>query len=287
MLSFVRPARSVPGRGRAALPRLLLLGLALLAAATLAAQGRGYYGEGSSAPLREGLPERRAGFTFCRLLYTSVRSEPGGLGWSTDYPGSDVNFMVRLSQFTTTHISQWRDGEPGHAVVRPSDPILFSCPFVIMSDAGTVGFSDTEVERLREYLLKGGFLWADDFWGERAWAQFAGQIQRVLPEYGIVEMTPEHPLFTAYYTVKRVPQVPSIQHWRRSGGETSERGPESAQPHMRGIFDERGRLLVLMTHNTDISDGWEREGEDDEFFYSFSPEAYAVGLNVAIWAMTH
>jgi hypothetical protein len=87
--------------------------------------------------------------------------------------------------------------------------------------------------------------------------------------------------------VKRVPQIPSIQHWRRSGGETSERGYESAQTHMRGIFDDDGRLLVLMTHNTDISDGWEREGEDDEFFYLFSPESYAVGLNVAIWTMTH
>jgi hypothetical protein len=284
---FARVGRFLsPARGRA-LPRLLLAA-ALLAGATLAAQGRGFgYGEGAAAPLREGLPERRAGFTFCRLLYTSVRSEAGGLGWSTDYPGSDINFMIRLSQFTTTHISQWRDGEPGHAVVRPMDTALFSCPFVIMSDAGTLGLSEEEVGRMREYLLKGGFLWADDFWGERAWAQFAGQIQRVLPEYPIVEMTPEHPLFASYYTVKRVPQVPSIQHWRRSGGETSERGYESAQTHMRGIFDERGRLLVLMTHNTDISDGWEREGEDDEFFYLFSPEAYAVGLNVAIWTMTH
>ena len=268
--------------------RLLLLGVALLAAATLAAQGRGFgYGEGSAAPLREGLPERRAGFTFCRLLYTSVRAEAGGLGWSTDYPGSDINFMIRLSQFTTTHISKWTDGEVGHAVVRPTDPTLFGCPFVIMSDAGTVGFSEAEVVKMREYLLKGGFLWADDFWGERAWSQFSNEILRVLPGYQIVELTPEHPLFQAYYTVKRVPQVPSIQHWRRSGGETSERGYESAQTHMRGIFDERGRLLVLMTHNTDISDGWEREGEDDEFFYLFSPESYAVGLNVAIWAMTH
>lgn len=267
---------------------MLLLGSALLASATLGAQARGYgYGEGAGAPLREGLPEKRAGFTFCRLLYTSVRSEAGGLGWSTDYPGSDINFMIRLSQFTTTHISQWNDGQPGHAVVRPSDPTLFSCPFVIMSDAGTVGFDDTEVGRMREYLLKGGFLWADDFWGERAWAQFAAQVQRIIPEYRIVDIAPDHPLFAAYYTVKRVPQVPSIQHWRRSGGQTSERGGESAQTHMRGIFDDEGRLLVLMTHNTDISDGWEREGEDDEFFYLFSPEAYAVGLNVAIWTMTH
>ena len=264
--------------------RLPFLAL-LLSAATLAAQG--WYREGSGAPIREGLPDRTAGFTFCRLLYQSVRSEANGLGWSTDYPGSDVNFMIRLSQFTTTHISLWNDGEPGHAVVRPTDPTLYECPFLLMSDAGTAGFSEEEVRRLRDFLLKGGFLWADDFWGERAWVHFRGQMERILPGYPVIDIAPDHPLFTAYYQVERVPQVPSIQHWRRSGGETSERGYESAQVHMRGVFDDTGRLLVLMTHNTDISDGWEREGEDDQFFYLFSPEAYAVGLNVAVWMMTH
>lgn len=268
------------------LARRLPVLAALLLAASLAAQGYGYR-EGSGAPIREGLPDRHSGFTFCRLLYQSVRSEANGLGWSTDYPGSDVNFMIRLAQFTTTHISYWSDGEPGHAVVRPTDPALFSCPFLLMSDAGTAGFSEDEVEALRAFLLKGGFLWADDFWGEAAFEHFRGQVERLLPGYAVVDITPDHPLFSAYYQVKRVPQVPSIQHWRRSGGETSERGYATSQVHMRGVFDDGGRLLVLMTHNTDISDGWEREGEDDRFFYLFSPEAYAVGLNVAVWTMSH
>jgi hypothetical protein len=89
------------------------------------------------------------------------------------------------------------------------------------------------------------------------------------------------------FEVKEVPQIPSIQFWRYSGGLTSERGPESAEPHMRAISDRRGRLMVLMTHNTDIADAWEREGEDPSFFYSFSPTGYAVGINVLLYAMTH
>ncbi|MBI4539325.1 MAG: DUF4159 domain-containing protein [Gemmatimonadetes bacterium] len=275
------------------LPRLLLCGALLSLAGAVAAQvppdwGRSYWRPG---PLRQGLPVRQGGvdrgFTFCRLLYTSVRREANGRGWGTDYPMADNNFMVRLSELTTTRTSRWEDGEPGYAVLRATDANLFECPFLFVSDAGTAGFSDQEVARLREYLLKGGFLWADDFWGERAWAHWVGQIKRVLPGYGIVDLTPGHPLFSTLYHVGRIPQIPSIQFWRRSGGETSERGRESVEPHLRAIFDDQGRLVVLMSHNTDVADGWEREGEDDRFFYAFSPEAYALGINVAIWAMTH
>jgi hypothetical protein len=97
----------------------------------------------------------------------------------------------------------------------------------------------------------------------------------------------DHPVFRTMFDVKEVPQIPSIQFWRGSGGGTSERGSDSETPHMRGVSDHRGNLMVLMTHNTDISDAWEREGEDPQFFYSFSPAGYALGINVLIYAMTH
>ena len=87
--------------------------------------------------------------------------------------------------------------------------------------------------------------------------------------------------------MKEVPQIPSIQFWRGSGGGTSERGSDSAMPHMRGVSDRHGNLMVLMTHNTDIADAWEREGEDSEYFYRFSPRGYALGINVLVYAMTH
>jgi hypothetical protein len=158
-----------------------------------------------------------------------------------------------------------------------------------MSDPGSAGFSDDDVTALRSYLLKGGFLWADDYWGPRAWRDFAGEIAKVLPptEYPIRELSADHPIFRTLFDVQRVPQVPSIQFWRYSGQETSEMGPESAHAHMAAISDRRGRVMVLMTHNTDISDAWEREAEDPEFFYSFSPQGYAVGFNAVLYAMSH
>ncbi|NNF26722.1 MAG: DUF4159 domain-containing protein [Gemmatimonadetes bacterium] len=244
-------------------------------------------------PYREGLPVAEngvvdRGFTFCRLLYTSVRREQMGHGWNTDYPGSDHNFLERLEELTTTRPAVWADGQPGYAVVRPMQDELFQCPFLFLSDAGTAGFSDDEVRRLRLYLQKGGLIYADDFWGDWAWDHWASQLARILPEYPIADVEPGHTIMEALYRVPEVPQVPSIQFWRRTGrSRTSERGSESAEPHLRAIFDEDGRPLVVMTHNTDIADGWEREGEDDEFFYLFSPDAYALGINIVLYALTH
>jgi hypothetical protein len=156
----------------------------------------------------------------------------------------------------------------------------------MMASPGTAGFSTQEAERLREYLLKGGFLWGDDFWGEASWAHWAREIGKILPEYPIVDLDPTHPIFSTFYFVEELPQIPSLNRWR-PGMSTSELGAESAVPHMRAIFDDKGRLLVLMTHNTDIADGWEREADLESYFLLFSAKAYAVGVNVAIWSMTH
>lgn len=270
---------------RSSLSFWLLLVALLGLVAVLEAQFR--YSGPRSRVVAGVMPEERTGFTFCRLAYTSVRREAGGQGWSTDYPLADENLMIRLSELTSTDITRFRDGAPQHAIVEAGDDALFQCPFLFASDVGTMGLRDHEVDRLREYFAKGGFLWVDDFWGTRAWREWTLQIGRVLPEYEVVELTPEHPIFSTFYTVEEVPQIPSIQHWRRSGGETSERGDDSRDARMHAIFDDHGRILVVMTHNTDIADGWEREAEEWEFFHRFSPRGYAVGVNVAIWSMTH
>jgi uncharacterized protein DUF4159 len=228
-------------------------------------------------------------FNFCRGMFYSDRGEPGGQGWWTDYPAADVNFSIRLSELTKTRVSRTPSDEPNHLVVRLTDPELFQCPFIEMEDVGTARFSDEEAMRLREYLLKGGFLWVDDFWGEAAWRQWVDEIERVLPkvEYPIRTVPMDHAIFRLFFQVPKVPQIPSIAHWRRSGGGTSERGSESAVPQMYAISDSNGRIMVLMTHNTDISDAWEREAEDPRFFYQFSPDGYAVGINVMMYTMTH
>lgn len=233
-------------------------------------------------------PDRH--FVTCRMFYTSVRREANGAGWRTDYPWGERHLSLRLSELTATRISLLEASVPHAWLIRLTEDALFQCPFLVGSDVGTLGFSQVEVERLREYLLKGGFLWVDDFWGEAAWAQWANEIGRVLPssEYAIEDVPLSDPVFHTLMEVKAIPQITSIRFWRASGGRTtSERGEESAVPHFRGIRDRGGRLMVVMTHNTDVADSWEREGEDPEFFYQFSPDGYALGINVALYAMTH
>jgi hypothetical protein len=259
-----------------------------LAAAGAAAQQR--WGRLYRAPPRFPAADSFDGtFNFCRGMYTSVRPEAGGQGWWTDYPDADINFSIRLSELTKTRVSKARGNEPNHLVIRLSDDALFQCPYLHMEDVGTLQFSDDEVLRMREYLLKGGFLWVDDFWGPEAWSQWEYEIHRVLPpnEYAIHDLTRDHPFWRTMFLIEKLPQIPSINYWMRNGGETSERGWESEEPHIRGISDKHGRLMVLMTHNTDISDAWEREGEDPRYFYLFSPNGYAVGINVVVYAMTH
>jgi Domain of unknown function (DUF4159) len=272
--------------------RIMAAALATLTlASVVAAQDPGWFrGRFRGPEPRFPAPDSFDGyFNFCRGMYYSDRREPGGQGWWTDYSAADINFSIRLSELTKTRVSRTSEGQPNHLVVRLTDDELFRCPFIEMEDVGTARFSDEEVKRLRQYLLKGGFIWVDDFWGEEAWWQWVEEIQRVLPktEFPIRQVTPEHPLFRAFFQVSRVPQIPSIAHWRRTGGETSERGAESAIPQMYAISDAHGRVMVLMTHNTDISDAWEREGEDPRFFYQFSPDGYAVGINVMMYTMTH
>jgi uncharacterized protein DUF4159 len=259
-----------------------------LSAAAFAQFGRGEFANIPPRYMPNDLPDRN--FVVCRLQYTSVRREPSGGGWRTDYPYGEINLTTRLAELTRTPVSRDTDGRPNHYVVRLIDNELFECPFTMASDVGTLGLRPDEADQLRAYLLKGGFLWVDDFWGEAAWDQWAGEISRVLPpsEYPIEDVAITDPIFRSQFTVTKVPQITNIGFWRRTGGrETSERGEETKTPHFRVIRDHRGRIMVVMTHNTDVADSWEREGEDPAFFYQFSPDGYAVGINVLLHAMTH
>ena len=228
-------------------------------------------------------------FLYCRGFYNSVDFEPGGQGWSTDYPGADNNFSVRLAELTRMHIKLNEERVPNYGVVSLTDALLYKCPVLFMEDVGTLEFSETEVQALRAYFLKGGFLWVDDYWGSVAWDRWSQQISRVLPpdQFPINDVPLTHPIMHTLYDVKDYLQVPSIQFWYRNGGSTSERGSDSAQVHYRGIQDKSERLMVFMTHNTDVSDTWEREGESREYFDLFSPRGYAIGVNVVLYAMTH
>jgi hypothetical protein len=268
--------------------------LLLAATATFAQEierfrGWGGYGRNRYPPRYPTETSFDGGFNFCRLMYTSDRREDGGSGWSTDYWDADINFTTRLGELTKTTVSRRADGDPNHLTVRITDPLMFNCPFLSATDVGTAFFTDSDAATLRAYLEKGGFLWVDDFWGPYAWDNWVSNISKVLPpaRYPIRDLEPSHPIYRTLFEFTELPQIPSISFWRRYNGETSERFELSRQPHFRGIADENGRLMVVMTHNTDISDAWEREAEDPQFFFSFSPQGYAVGLDVVLYGMTH
>lgn len=240
-------------------------------------------------PVRSATPESFDGaFNFCRIMY-SMSQDGDGSNWSVDYPRADVNLSIRLAELTKTRISVDATGEPNHVVMSLTDPLLFDCPFAMMTEVGGAYISPQEAVKLREYVQKGGFLWADDFWGSYAWEHWVGELRKALPanEYPIFELPKDHPLFKAQFQITRVPQIASINFWAGSGGSTSERYADSAVPHAMGIADKNGRLLVLMTHNTDFGDSWEREGDDPHYFYNFSVEGYGFGINVLLYALSH
>jgi hypothetical protein len=277
---------------RRRLPWLLVgtLGLAAVAATAAAQIWAGGYGR--TPPRFPTDATFSGGFNFCRAMFQSNRREKQG--WGTDYPGADINFSIRLSELTKVHVSMRDDTEvpePDAVVVRLTDDALFKCPFIMMEDAGTIRLADAEVDRLQEYLVKGGFLLVADYHGSWGKEQFDEQISRVLPpaRFPVADITPpfDHALWKAMFPVQQLPQMASIQTWRRTGDIIERWNDEGGLPTARAISDEQGRIMVLMVHNTDLPDPWEREGEDKDYFYRFSPDAYAVGINILLYAMSH
>ncbi len=226
-------------------------------------------------------------FHFCRVYFRSDFRGDGGT-WNVDWPRADINLSVRLGELTRAAVSM-TGGEPNPLIVRLTDDALFQCPFVMMTEVGSAFLDEKEAARLREYLLKGGFLWADDFWGTYAWEWWVAQLRKVLPagDYPIVDLDNTHPLFRSQFVIKETPQIASINFWAGSGGGTSERGADSAVARSRVILDAHGRIMVLMTHNTDIGDSFEREGDDPQYFLKMSVPGYAYGVNALLYSMTH
>lgn len=227
-------------------------------------------------------------FSFARLRYTSYRGGGwGGWGgwrgrgqWATDAPDADLNLLFRLQQMTSMKVN------PNVTYIDITPEQLSQYPFVYMIEPGSLEFTPDEVTALREYLLNGGFLMVDDFWGEVEWENFRYEIGRVFPDREPVELEIDHPIFHCVFDLKEKPQMPSIHHFL-SGGVTYER-EDAKEVHYKGIFDDRGRLMVIICHNTDLGDGWEREGEDPTYFERFSEKmAYPMAINILFYAMTN
>lgn len=220
-------------------------------------------------------------FTFVRVEYDSYRDSWRRPKWKTDYPDSDLNFSYRLQELTSLEV------DPNGKILRLTDDELFDYPFLYLIEPGQMILSDAEVKSLRRYLLSGGFLMVDDFWGPLEWDNFYGEIKRVFPDREPVELPLEHEIFHNVYDLKQKPQVPSI-HGGWYYGRTYERDFGDPDPHYKGLFDDEGRMMAIICHNTDLGDGWEREGEDPEYFSRFSEKwSYPLGINIVTYAMTH
>ena len=270
---------------------LLVLILALTLPLDLFGQGR--RSRFQDVPLYEGpAPFPTNSFTFCRVQYNSFSGSRRGWGkWLTDYPESDYNFSLRLSQLTSIKVNTHPDGSIRHDIIRLDDPGLRHYPFIYMIEVGAIMLSPAEVEGLRNYLLRGGFLMVDDFWGEEEFANWNYEFDRVLPpdEYPRFEIPLDHPIYHIVFDLDEVPQVPALDNFL-SRGLTYERPWEvgTDTPHIWGVNDKEGRLIAVICHNTDLGDGWEREGLSPEYFKEFSvKKAYPMGINIVVYAMTH
>jgi hypothetical protein len=257
-------------------------------------------------------PEKKEGpqeFYFTRLMYTDIYGRgprPGqpppdpdtlernrGLGdrsvsifgrWMMDTWDADIQYMWGIQRLTNIQLSV----EPHPIPIMWPD--LFKYPYIYAVEPGYMELSDGEAARLREYLLRGGFLHVDDFHGTREWNQFARQMRKVFPDREIKDLPLTHPIFHTFYDIDRVIQVPNVrlgEMYKMSGGRTrTYEQSDDTQPHIRGISDDNGRLMVFITHNSDYGDAWEWM-DDPNYPSEFTTYAYRLGVNSIIYAMSH
>jgi hypothetical protein len=228
-------------------------------------------------------------FTFARLKYTSTGRERSSFAWWTDYPDADLNLSFRLQQLTSLKVN------PEPIALEITDPRLFDHPWAILSGAGNILLSDPEARALRSYLLGGGFLMVDDFWGQTEWDGVARALKQVFPEREPVDLPRAHPIFHCVYDLPedRSLQTPNLR-WALANRETgvtwedNHAGGNTREVHFRAVLDDRGRMMVVLCHNTDNGDGWEEESADPWFFHTFSEQRnYPLAINVIFYAMTH
>ena len=235
---------------------------------------------GSEAPAGPALPavdtvSRGRAFYFTRARYTGFGRRYQS--WQVDYPKADIQFLIGLRRLTNIDAFEYENP------VRLDDPELRRFPFLYALEVGFMALTEPEVLGLRNYLLAGGFLVIDDFWGTYQWANFRSEMERVLPEYDIVDIPMDHPIMSAFYDIEEILQVPNVG-LGRMGMHTWEQ--DGFEPAFRGIFDERGHLMVVINWNTDLGDAWEW-AEDPAYPWRFSNFAYKLGVNMIIYAMSH
>lgn len=219
-------------------------------------------------------------FTFVRIRYSDVVQYPEGVqnqgAWLVDYPEADSTFSLKLGELTGIEV------DPAGTILELTDPALPDYPFIYMVEGGRAHLSEDEAAALRAYLLGGGFLMVDDFWGENEWASLRMQLARVFPDREPIELWPDHEVFWSYYAITGKTPVPSIIALR------SPRVTENpADAVIRGLIDDRGRLMAIFLHNMDLGDAWEHIDDPTYPKASSLGMALPLGINAVVYALTH
>ena len=217
-------------------------------------------------------------FVFARLAYPNCsKSIAGWNNWDVDFPKAERQLIIGLKRLMILDVYD-KD-----RAVRLGQNEISRYPFIYIVEPGYICLQEHHALELREYLQRGGFIFADDFWGSVEWENFLRNFRMVLPTATLREITTDHPIFHQVYDVSEIIQVPNVAQGR-SGGPTHEK--DGITPQVWGFFDERDRLLVLAMHNTDLGDAWEW-AEDPYFPLKYSNYAYRVAINVIVYAMSH
>jgi hypothetical protein len=261
------------------LARGLLPVTALLLAGTLYAQ-RGRmraFEEENDVPLPPDA-EDPAEYSFARLIYHDA---DGGWGrrngsWHVDSPAAERHFLQGVRRLTGIH------ARAKEKYVGILDDELFDYPWAYAVEVGHWSLSEAEAARLREYLLRGGFLMVDDFHGTSEWDTFVEGMHAVFPDRPIVDVPESDPVFHVFYDVDTKVQIPGVR-WVYTG-QTYER--DGVEPHWRGIYDDQGRLMVMIDFNMDLGDAWEWADFPD-YPEKWTALAYRYGINYIVYAMTH
>jgi hypothetical protein len=217
-------------------------------------------------------------FVFARLMYPSFgRGYWGWRGaWSTDYPKADRQFLQGVRRLTRIHTRSMEE------VVALDDNSIYDRPWIYAVEVGHWDLDDQQAAKLREYLLRGGFMMTDDFHGTYEWDVFMASMQRVFPDRPVVELEDSDALFHVLYDLDERFQVPGIRYFY--SGQTYEQ--DGIEPRWRGILDDEGRLMVAICHNMDLGDAWEW-ADHPQYPEPWASLAYRIGVNYIIYAMTH
>ena len=270
---------------RLAIPVLQILLLLLLLLPASGQQQFEGFGDNRASTRPSRLPttesERPGEFTFVRIVYDSPHSPYNysfGGAWRVDYPEADENFTMGIREWAGS--SLYLSNPPVH--LRATDDRLFDYPFAYIVEPGHMELTDEDAAALREYLMRGGFLFLDDFHGEVEWERAREQVRKILPEYEITDLPLTHPIFHSYFDLDGVVQVPGVAALVR--GVTYEKG--GVTPHYMGVENKNGRLLIFLTRNCDLGDAWEWIN-DSRYPAQYGFVAYKVGMNVVTYAMSH